>query len=49
MRRWDEMEIIAAPEEHRKQYAHASLHLADELEACAGRTEPENMPLARDS
>jgi chromatin segregation and condensation protein Rec8/ScpA/Scc1 (kleisin family) len=25
-----EMEIEPAPEEHRRQYAHASLHLADE-------------------
>jgi segregation and condensation protein A len=28
----DDVEIIPAPEEHRKLYAHASLHLADELE-----------------
>jgi segregation and condensation protein A len=39
----DELEISAAPEEHRKQYAHASLHLAAELEAApdAGVAEPE--------
>jgi hypothetical protein len=26
------MEIVAAPEEHRRTYAGASLHLADEME-----------------
>jgi hypothetical protein len=26
----DELEIVEAPEEHRRTYAHASLHLADE-------------------
>jgi segregation and condensation protein A len=32
----DELEIVEAPEEHRRTYAHASLHLADETPAPAG-------------
>jgi len=35
-----ELEIVAAPEEHRKTYAHASLHLADDSEQPAGSDVP---------
>jgi segregation and condensation protein A len=35
----DDVEIIPAPEEHRKQFAHASLHLADELDEKADEME----------
>jgi segregation and condensation protein A len=34
-----DVEIVPAPEEHRKQFAHASLHLADELEEKAAEGE----------
>ena len=42
-----ELEIEIAPEEHRRQYAHASLHLADEkpeeqLDESAAQTETTN-------
>lgn len=44
---FDELEIIPAPEEHRKQYAGASLHLADENAGVeqteATTTEPETL------
>jgi segregation and condensation protein A len=36
-----EMEIEPAPEEHRRQYAHASLHLADETPEDGSRTSSE--------
>jgi segregation and condensation protein A len=34
-----DVEIVPAPEEHRKQFAHASLHLAEELEEKAAEGE----------
>ena len=40
----DEMEIVPAPEEHRKTYEHASLHLAPEAEAAA-QTPVEEAPV----
>ena len=36
----DDMEIVPAPEEHRRTYAGASLHLADEMEAPEESGEP---------
>ena len=35
----DDLEIIPAPEEHRKTYEHASLHLAPELEAAPAESD----------
>jgi segregation and condensation protein A len=40
----DDLEIVPAPEEHRKTYEHASLHLAPELDpsaAAASQSEPQ--------
>ena len=36
----DDLEIVPAPEEHRKTYEHASLHLASELEAAPETAQP---------
>ncbi len=41
-----DVEIVPAPEEHRKQFAHASLHLADELEEKADEGETPIAPEA---
>ncbi|MEA2709268.1 MAG: segregation and condensation protein [Phycisphaerales bacterium] len=42
----DDMEIVAAPEEHRRTYAGASLHLADEMEPAE---EPPQAAMVDDS
>ena len=36
----DDLEIVEAPEDHQKTYAHASLHLSSESEADAAAAPP---------